>query len=320
MRPAAAATLASAFGFLAACLPMLPERRVFADFIGGVITHQGIYGSGPSGFTSGTQLVANLTLMASEAPAVFAALGGILAMLAALYLSSPPPRREGVWAVVLGIVVQLGMTLFLFGKHPSPFYVPALAAVLPPLLAVAFEVARRRGPAELRLCVAISVAVLAGFSINAVLTNRHFSRRAAFREAMNAEVARVRSAQARARAIAPESILILWGPLLPDAECYARWMSIQYAKGALARQVAHACPTEGLAWSNSVAVADEWRDDDGVPATIVTTETALRLFPAFGRLGPPQLGSARDLVGARLVFIPATLDRGTLGPPSRDVP
>jgi hypothetical protein len=136
------------------------------------------------------------------------------------------------------------------------------------------------------------------------------ARRNAFRAAASGEVAAYRSGLAAARGMALESTLLLWGPGLDDAGCYALWMGTQYSKGALARQVSQACPSEGLAWSNAVVVPQGWPADAAIPALIVTTEDMPRLLPAFAAFGTPELGKARNPQGQRLAFYPVTVTGG----------
>lgn len=316
-RPALAALAGSAAGFAISCLPMIATRRVFVDFVAGIVSHQGLYGGGPAGFTSGGRLRANLALLWGYAPALFLAAAGVIALGTAVFLLDRARRgpHAGRWAAVAGILVQLAATVFLLAKHTSPFYVPAVAAMLPPLLAIAFDLGRRRGPAWRTLCLAVAGLVFAGFVTTAARGLSAHARRTAFRTEMTREVEAFVARSASARGVGRESVLVLWGPGLPDAGCYALWMGIQYANGALAHGVSRACAAEGLAWSSGIALPDGWAEREGAPAAIVTTESAPRLYPAFAAFGVPQIGVARGPSGDRLAFYAVTIDRGRLRPP-----
>ena len=93
-------------------------------------------------------------------------------------------------------------------------------------------------------------------------------QRTAFRTAMTDEVDRFVARQAMAHGVAPDSVLVLWGPGLPDAGCYALWMGAQYSNGALSGPISRACPTEGLAWSNAAVMPEGWSTRDGASALI----------------------------------------------------
>jgi hypothetical protein len=284
------------------------------DFVSGVASHQGRYGGGPAGFTSVRLLGANVVLLWGYAPALFLAVGALIALLIALFFLDPARRgaHAGRWAAVTGILVLLAATLFLFAKHPSPAYTPAVAATLPPLLAIAFDLARRRGPGWRTVCLAIAGLVFAGFATTAVRGLADHARRTAFRTEMTREVQAFVARSASARGVGRDSVLLLWGPGLPDAGCYALWMGVQYAQGALAHPVSRACPSEGLAWSNVTVLPDGWADREGAAAVVITTESAPRLYPAFAAFGVPEIGVARGPSGDRLAFYAVTSDRGRL--------
>lgn len=106
--------------------------------------------------------------------------------------------------------------------------------------------------------------------------------------------------------------LVLWGPLLRDARCYALWMAEQYTGRALGAEVSAVCPDEGLAWSNFAALPHGRGARE--PALLVTTEQAPELFPAFRALGVPELSPVRDPAGHRLAFYAVSVREGRVVP------
>jgi hypothetical protein len=184
----------------------------------------------------------------------------------------------------------------LLGKHPSVFYLPALAALLPPLLALAFITWRGRRGRALRL--AVSLAVLAAFAANLARDVAAHRGRLAFRDAMEREVSSYAGEDARRSGAARP--LLLWGPLLRDARCYSLWMGEQYTGRALGAEISALCPDQGLAWSDFAALPSGRGIDE--PALVVTTEAAGALFPAFRALGEPEYSGVRDPAGHRLAF------------------
>jgi hypothetical protein len=294
---------ASAAGFAACTLPMLAEYPRFLRWARDLATHQGAYGSGPAGFTSWRSWTGNVAWLWDGSPALFIATGVAFAMLlAALVAQGQPARRDsGRWAVAAGLSLQWAATLILLAKHPSRFYLPALAATLPPLLAVALAFWRRRPRARL-VCLAAAILVLLACVRTAALSVAAHARRTAFRTAMTAEVERYLVDDAARRGLGRQSVLVLWGPGVADAGCYGLWMGDEYSARALHAEISRVCPSEGLVWSNLTVLPEGWSGRKEVPGVLVTTEHAPRLFPAFAAFGQPDLSAARDPGGARLAF------------------
>jgi hypothetical protein len=309
LRSALVVIAASAAGFLLCCIPMIGSLHVFVDFVRALVTHQGVYGAGTEGIISLPGLGANLAALCAYAPALFVAQGVVFAMLLAVLVVERGRIRHdaGRWAVAAGLSLQWAATVLLLAKHPSPFYVPAVAAMLPPLLAVALALARRHGGAGRLGGVGLAAVVLLGCGRTALDTVASHARRTAFRAAMTDEVDQFLARYAAAEGVGRDSVLLLWGPGVPDAGCYALWMGAQYSNNALSRQISRACPSEGLAWSNVVVMPDGWSTRTGARAVIVTTEAARTQFPAFAAFGEPELSSARDPSGMRLAFYPVEL-------------
>jgi hypothetical protein len=317
VRPSLVVIAAFVAGALVCCIPMIGSQDVFVHFVRATVTHEGLYGGGAEGFMSAARLGANLAALRDYAPALFVAQGVVFAALVALRAASRGRalRDAGLWAVAAALALQWAATVLLLAKHPSPYYMPALAAMLPPLLAVAWSLARRHGEAVRGCGAVLASAILLYCGRAAVDTVESHRERTAFRTAMTAEVERAVARRAAAAGVAPDAVLVLWGPGLPDAGCYALWMGAQYSNNALAGQIAEACPSEGLAWSNSVAMPAAWAARDGAPAVIVATEAARKQFPAFEAFGDPELSAARDPAGLRLAFYGVELQGGRPRPP-----
>lgn len=304
LRPALVVIAASVTGFLVCCVPMIGSQRVFVDFVRALVTHQGVYGAGGEGIISAPGFGANLAAFWAYAPPLFVAQGVVFAMLVAVLVAERGRMRHnaGLWAVAAGLSLQWAATVLLLAKHPSPYYVPAVAAMFPPLLAVALALARRHGRAG-RLCgLGLAAAVFIYCGRAAVETVASHTQRSAFRAAMTDEVDRFLARHAAAEGVGRDSVLVLWGPGVPDAGCYALWMGAQYSNNALSRQISRACPSEGLAWSNAAVLPEGWSAREGAPAVIVTTEAARTQFPAFAAFerGDAILSRFHSARGVRL--------------------
>jgi hypothetical protein len=303
---------ASLAAFALCAIPMIPGRRVFVHFMRAVLSRQGAYGSGAGGFWDWATWLENLRRLLADAPTVFAACGLSFALIAVGLAGRGRARAGGLRAVAIGIAVQWLAMVILLGRHPSRFYLPALAAMLPLLLAIAFALWRRRGDAARYACAAVAVAALGGAARTLASDVRALGERLAFRSAMEAEVARRVAVASAARG----PVLLLWGPGLADTPCYALWMGIQYSNGALHREVSRACPSEGLAWSTAVVMPDGWPAAGEIPALLVTTDAILARIPALD-FGAAEIAEVRDPSGARLAFQSVTVVGGRARPASR---
>jgi hypothetical protein len=308
---ALAVLAASAIGFAVCTAPMIPAYPRFVAFVRAVTSHQGSYGRGAAGFTSWKSWSANLAWLWDGAPALFIASGVVFAMLlAALVARRPRWRRDaGLWAAAAGLSLQWAVTLLLLAKHPSRFYLPAVAAMLPPLLAIALAFWRRGRTGRL-VCLAVAAIVLLGFVRTAALSVAAHAERIAYRTAMDSDIDRYLSGYATSRGLSRQSVLVLWGPLLPDATCYGLWMGDQYSDRALHHEISRVCPSQGLAWSNITVLPEGWSTREEVPAVLITTEEAPRLFPAFAAFGEPELSAARNPAGDRLAFYRVSVQGG----------
>ena len=301
----------TALGFVACTAAMIPGYPRFLAWVHDLATHQGIYGQGPAGFISWKWYPANLARLWDGAPALFIASGVVFAMLLAAFVAQRRRWRRdaGLWAAAAGLSLQWAATLLLLAKHPSRFYLPAVAAMLPPLLAIALAFWRRRGSGRL-VCIAVAVIILLGCVRTAALSVAAHAKRIAYRTAMEEDVERYLSGYAAARGVGRQSVLVLWGPGVRDAGCYGLWMGDQYSDRALHREISQACPSQGLAWSNTTVLPDGWSSREPVPGVLITTEEAPRLFPAFAAFGEPELSATRDPAGVRLAFYRVSVEEG----------
>jgi hypothetical protein len=181
--------------------------------------------------------------------------------------------------------------------------------MLPPLLAIALAFWRRAKTGRL-VCLAVAAIVLLGFVRTAALSVAAHAKRIAYRTAMDDDIDRYLSAYAAARGVDRQSVLVLWGPLVPDAACYGLWMGDQYSDQALHHEISQVCPAQGLTWSNITVLPEGWPAREEVPAVLITTEEAPRMFPAFAAFGEPELSAVRDPAGIRLAFYRVSVQGG----------
>ncbi len=232
-------------GFLVATGPILYRYRELWSWVKDLLTHQGRYGRGPSGFTTPGQVADNLAWVWNRAPLpLLAAAAAVLLLAAAMALNRRRLREEpGWWAAVVGLLLQLGLTVAMIAKHPGTIYLLAVAAILPLLLALALEVLGREAlPARL-LAAGTSALVLVGFAVGLVVTLQQQSAVVANIRLAEVEVKRYTAEYAHSVGKAPESLTVLWGYGAPS-RCYALRFGNMYIQGLFAEEIGRVCPNE----------------------------------------------------------------------------
>ena len=130
--------LACAAGFLISVLPSIHRMPYFFGFITNLLTHQSLYGTGPSGVTSIPVLWTNLHDMVVTAPLVFLVM--LASPLISLFIFLQPDSRlrqnSSLWALNVSLLLQCGMITLAVLKHPGGHYLLSLTATLPVLLLV----------------------------------------------------------------------------------------------------------------------------------------------------------------------------------------
>jgi hypothetical protein len=102
--------------FAAWTAPLLPVYPRFVAFVRDVITHQGIYGAGPAGFTTFGTWASNVARLAAAAPVLFAALAAAAGMLAAgLAAQRGRSGRAALRAMAAVLALQAALLLVLLG-------------------------------------------------------------------------------------------------------------------------------------------------------------------------------------------------------------
>jgi hypothetical protein len=304
-------------GFVVATLPIINRYPEFLAWIIRVGTHQGRHGSGPPGFISLEIAEANFIALWGELRLLFILIGlmiGVIVLMAILQRRSIK-TNAGLWAVALGIIVQIGLMSALVIKHPGVIYMQAVAAALPLLLAVIFSLMNFSGPhrESMQRLFKFSISILI-FSMFAFALTRSFIVHDAETKNVRAAVEEISSFLddfASKHALDRSSLTTL-GIYGTPSECLALWYGNQYAAYSLAEEVGSICSRELIydLWENRVVLAD----GSSVPLdrsewdVIVAYEAALLDFPDLADVGKVVYSETRLGTFGRIVYVVRDLD------------
>jgi hypothetical protein len=160
----------SLVGFFIATLPVLGQYPAFFNWVISLVTHQGVHGLGGAGIGSAQLITDNLANLVFNAPTLINMVILVLVLLVAVLIWQRRTfqSQPGLWAVAVGVTLQLILTSALFIRAPSLHYLPAIAAILPILVAVAWNLFKWSRPFVLALGFAIPFAILVAFGRQSV--------------------------------------------------------------------------------------------------------------------------------------------------------
>jgi hypothetical protein len=295
-------------GFVLATLPILVHYRQLAGWLWLLVSHQGIYGSGPAGLPGTDLVAANLGILVRDAPLVFIATAGSTVALAARLWASRGELRCQRAAVCagLGFVAQLIVLFLLVGKHPGVRYLLPVAATVPLLVGAALHGLDTRRTTNQLLFVGLGLAMLIGFSVSlysSIMAHQTVVERLQRDDAATEQVL-VRVAQQGGTT--RESLRTLW-TYGTTAPCYALRFGDDSAARTFQTDIQRVCPRDGNLniWNARVAslAGDislaEYRDWD----VLVVLEAESQARPNLLAPGEMYTTSIGSLGASPLVFI-----------------
>ncbi len=299
-------------GFVVATLPIINRYPEFLSWIIRVGTHQGRHGSGPPGFVSLETAAANFMALWVELRLLFILMGlmiGVVAVMAIIQRRSIK-THAGLWAVALGIILQIGLMSALVIKHPGVIYMQAVAAALPILLAAVFSLIQysfTQGKSISRLInFGISTVIFAFF---AFALARSFILHDAETKYVGTAVGDINTYLddfARGQGLDRSSLTVLGIYGLP-LKCQALWYGNQYAGYTLADEISSICSRDLIydLWENRVVLAD----GSSVPLdqsnwdVLVVYEAAFKDFPDLAEVGEVVVSETRLGTFGRIVYV-----------------
>ncbi|TFH36971.1 MAG: hypothetical protein E4G99_03655 [Anaerolineales bacterium] len=305
-------TLAAMAGFFFSTLPIVARYKEFFSWIVRVASHQGRHGSGLPGLISVKTATANLLTLWKDLPLLFVSIGAVVALIGIMALRQRISMRSnpGVWAIVLGLTLQIGTMCVLVIKHPGIIYMQAVAAIFPLLLAGAISLMRISIPKMIiaqrliKFGLSIGIFFLFGVALVRAIYNHNIETRQVefVVEDINIFIDDLALELGRDR----KSINTLWVYGMPS-DCTALWYGNQYADNVFTEEISSICPRDLYfnLWENNVGSAD----GTSVPVDqsnwdiIVLNEAALIDFPELTTLGRVAELEARLGTFGKVVYL-----------------
>jgi len=304
--------LAAITGFFCSTLPIVARYREFVSWIVRVASHQGRHGSGPPGFISLQSAVNNFFTLWRDLRLLFLSVGVALLLTAvmALYQRRSLKSNPGLWAVALGLTVQIGAMSALVIKHPGIIYMQAVASIFPLLLACTISLMRISLPKmiiaqrliKFGLSIGIYILFVLALAKTIIIHNIETQQVEYAVEDINMFIDEVALDLGRDR----KSLNTLWVYGMPS-DCLALWYGNQYAGNVFAEEISSICPRDLFfdLWENRVSVVD----GTSVPVDqsnwdiIVLNEAALIDFPDLTTLGRVVESEARLGTFGKVVYL-----------------
>ena len=239
----------SLLGFVASTVPFTTPtcKTEFITWINGILFHQGLYGRGDPGIVSTAQVQANLLRMWADNSPLCIAIVLVLSMIVVALLLRRRDYDCGpvIKALVVGLTVQLIVTMVLILKHYSATYLLALAAILPLLLALVHRLLGSSNSKFRALYIAASLIILTAFILDLKRWQDVYLGMAQTTKSNNERFEKFFAEYASVIGKLRESLRIVWnwsgGIYSP---CLARWTYSSYSKGTLSEEVSRICPND----------------------------------------------------------------------------
>jgi hypothetical protein len=204
--------LACGAGFALGVLPMLPQASAMFGWLKRLAWHQGIYGTGAAGFTSASALQKNLSDLFRGQPVLFLVSAMTMALAAYACVRRWGRRREAshLLACTVGLLASIPISFLLVIKHPGPYYLLSVAALLPLLVLMLRRLLDDHRPLKQLLDAVLIVGVGIGLTVALPRAIRLQRDRSATISSTAEQLAGFVQERARTSGRQPEDIVIVW--------------------------------------------------------------------------------------------------------------
>lgn len=301
--------------FFLATLPIAHKYPDLLRWLGNLISHQGRYGGGPSGFTSISQISQNMSNFRGELPVLFVVcvMFSLAIVISLVFQRSRSKLKGSALALSLGLLVQLAVLIAAVLKHFASIYLLSAAAMVPAFMFLGILLLEEEMLLRKRW-ILLGINLIAAIVLFAAATNLW---RAANRHQERAH--RLRSAEEQMQDLLSDSTsgsvalrnqgdgAILW-TYNSYSRCYALWHGNGYADLAFGEDLADLCPGhfELNIWNGRVRGTDgSWKDPEKIDwSMIFTAEQVLENYSYLLDFGTSYPTGIESSAGEVYVIVP----------------
>jgi hypothetical protein len=310
--------VASLIGFIVVTLPIYQLYPTFLGWVIRILSHQGYYGDGLPGFASLDLLITSFSQIWRETPGLILCIAIILVMVCITYFFRRKTIRQnaGTWAAGFGLTFQIIITFTLILKHPNVLYLQAIAALLPVLIAVLFNIwqfdKQTDSSSQRLLKFSLAIIILSGFFFN--LYRAGFIRYIGNQQVQAAtqEMDLFLENYAQENEINQQTITVLYTYGIPS-RCFALRYGSSYAKNGLSAEIDTICPNKYKLdlWENRVHLSDGslLPPEDVNWDIIFTLESLITEFPDLQKYGDFAFSDTWLPSFGKVVYITSAGDR-----------
>ncbi len=293
--------IASVAGFVLATLPVLNLYSSFANWMTGLVFHQGIYGEGATGITSPSLMLRNFSTLVQDLPVLFAvsALEFILFAYGLIRWRKDANKNPGTWAMAGGLTLMLVLVIVAVTKHPGDIYMLAGDAILPVLMITILDIFQNDPALNHLIRQIVAILLLGGLAISfsvSILTRNNYAD-----SIQSAQTQTWKAIQSYGASISrsPENLNIYW-----TYGTYSPCQSLQFGDNGTSLEITNDIKTicdhqRGVSiWANRVKVFQKKWD------ILVTRTGFLETYPFLNELGTvyKELPETADKFGSIVII------------------
>ena len=241
-------------GILAMLVPIYKEIPRFLSWLTRIITHQGLYGSGDEGIYSLSFIPLAISFWWENIRPMIIVLLLTLAVLATFAYwknKSGGNISPGVFAMVCGLVFQIGLLLLLMTKAALKLrYSLSIAAILPVLILLTLHLVETTPWRTIEWRRVFYVIVLAGVAFS-LISEIGVQKQRAFVE-QDAALAKEQAVTrlAREKNVSEDDIVVVYAYAVP-LKCAGLLQASNWI-GSFKEEIAEVCPNQHAIWDSNI--------------------------------------------------------------------
>jgi len=241
-------------GILAMLAPIYKELPRFMAWLARIITHQGLYGSGEEGIYSLSFIPLSINFWWDNIrPMIIVLLVAlaILAMIAYWTRKSSEKIDPGVFAMICGLLLQIGLILLLMSKAALKLrYSLSLAAILPVLILLVLQLLETTPWKTFQLKRFFYGLVLVGVVFSLISQIKLQAQRAFVEQ--DAAIAKMQAVKrlAKEKKITEENVVVIYAYAVP-LKCAGLLQASNWI-GSFKKEIAVVCPRQYAIWDSNI--------------------------------------------------------------------